>query len=126
VVLYDGVACIGGLAHIQFPEHRGLRDAESEWACAESGVPELLSQMYAGGGMRQRLNVALVGGATVADPNAYFQIGRKNVLAVKRILWQHGLIPSRQSVGGTSWRTVRLNVGTGRIAIQSPEGREEL
>ncbi|HEY3322804.1 MAG TPA: chemotaxis protein CheD [Planctomycetota bacterium] len=128
VAAYDGVACVGGLAHIQLPEHRGpvAGDAESVWAYAEYGVPELISQMYAAGAMRERLNVALAGGATVADPDKYFQIGRKNVLAVKRVLWQHGLIPSRQSVGGTFWRTVKLNVGTGRISIQSPEGYEEL
>ncbi|HEY3325192.1 MAG TPA: chemotaxis protein CheD [Planctomycetota bacterium] len=128
VAAYDGAACVGGLAHIQLSEPRGPadREAESVWAYAEYGVPELISQMYSAGATRQRLNIALAGGAIVADPDRYFQIGRKNILAVKRVLWQHGLIPSRQALGGTHWRTVKLHVSTGRISIQSPEGHEEL
>ena len=127
VILHDRSAGAGGMAHIQLPGSSGstVRDAESVCAYAEYGVPELISRMYALGAVRQRLRVSLAGGAVVADPNRFFQIGRKNVLAVKRILWQHGLIPSRQAVGGESWRTVRLHVGSGRIAIQSPAGHEE-
>ncbi|HEY3323302.1 MAG TPA: chemotaxis protein CheD [Planctomycetota bacterium] len=129
VILYDPNIRAGGMAHIQLPDRRGARprgNGEPAWAYAEDGVPELISRLYLLGAVRQRLRVSLVGGALVADPNRYFQIGRKNVLAVKRILWEHGLIPSQQVVGGESWRTVRLHVGSGRITVVSPTGHEEL
>jgi chemotaxis protein CheD len=128
VVVHDRVATIGGLAHVQLPECRRPQSQEADgiFAYADYAVPELLSRVYSMGATRQRLRVVLVGGALLADPDAYFQVGRKNVLAVRRHLWAHGLIPAREDVGANYWRTLHVHIGSGRILVTSPHGREEL
>lgn len=127
LVVHDAVAKIGGLAHVQLPECRRPQplDTDGIFAYADFAVPELLARVYSMGATRQRLRVVLVGGALLADPDAYFQVGRKNILALRRHLWTHGLIPAREDVGGHHWRTLHVHIGSGRILVTSPHGKEE-
>ena len=83
-----------GLVHIALPDS----DTDSERAktqpCyfADTGLDELLKAMdkAAGGIEPRRLMVKIAGGAQVADPNSHFNVGKRNALAVKRLLWQKG------------------------------------
>jgi chemotaxis protein CheD len=126
LVIHDAKVRVGGLAHIQLPDSVGSnnRDAESVWAFADRAVPELLQRVYALGANKRNLKIVLIGGASVLDPENFFQIGRKNYLAVKKHLWRDGYIISAEAVGGTDWRTVRLEVGSGRVEVQTNKGRE--
>jgi chemotaxis protein CheD len=128
VVIHDPVLLIGGLAHIQLPSAAGRhgRPPEDRWAFADLALPELLGRAMGMGAVKRRLRVVLAGGATVMDPQNFFQIGRKNYLAAKRLLWQEGIIVAAEAVGGEGWRTVRLEVGTGRITVRTAQGIKEL
>ena len=66
------------------------------------------------------MKVKLVGGASIMDKNEIFNIGKRNLLAVKKIMWAHGLGAVAEEVGGTISRTVSINVSNGEVKIFSP------
>jgi chemotaxis protein CheD len=51
-------------------------------------------------------------------------IGKRNYLAVRRILWKAGVLIDREVVGGTVFRTLRLEVGSGKVWIREAGGGE--
>ena len=61
------------------------------------------------------------------DEGGIFNIGKRNYLSTRKILWKAGVLIQAEAVGGTLSRTVRLEVGTGRFLLRSPgEGEQEL
>jgi len=84
----------------------------------------------------RRTVVKLAGGASVMDGVDMFEIGKRNYLAAKKILWKEGLFISGEAVGGSASRTVRLDVETGKffmpgsgaggdVRVDQREGRNE-
>ena len=49
-----------------------------------------------------------------------FDIGRRNVLAVKKQLWQMGTGPVAEDIEGHISRTVTVDVSSGTIELSSP------
>ena len=60
--------------------------------------------------------------AGVAGNDALFQVGRRNVLAARAVLWRNGTLINGEIVGGTSARTITMSVADGRVAVKS-DGR---
>jgi len=92
---------------------------------ADTGIACILEAMKKHGynGMG-RLTVKLAGGASVMDPNNTFNIGKRNILAVRKCLWRYRLGAIAEDVGGNISRSVAVNVSTGKITISSP-GKED-
>jgi chemotaxis protein CheD len=92
---------------------------------ADTGIPALLEETKKYGSLAQGedLIVKLVGGASVMDPNNAFNIGKRNVLSIKRVLWNYGLGALVEDVGGQMSRSVLIDVDAGRVVVSSP-GRE--
>jgi hypothetical protein len=55
-----------------------------------------------------------------------FDIGKRNHLALRKILWKAGVLLSGEAVGGTTSRTVRLEIDGGRLWLQEACGQREL
>jgi chemotaxis protein CheD len=53
------------------------------------------------------------------DENGIFNIGKRNQLALRKILWKAGVMLHAEEVGGTIARTVRLEVGVGRMWVHA-------
>jgi len=90
---------------------------------ADTGIPTLLEEMRQVAGVVSRptdLIVKLAGGANVADPNNAFNIGRRNTLAIKKVLWQHGMGPISEDLGGFHSRTVTMFRDSGSIVLSCP------
>ncbi len=68
--------------------------------------------------------VRLTGGAQVLDSQGVFQIGKRNYLAARKILWKAGILIAAEAVGGEVSRTMRLEVGTGRMWVREGGGIE--
>jgi chemotaxis protein CheD len=115
----------GAMAHIALPDSGVNRDkaAKSPGHFADTGIPALLSKIQTTMGMapnRRNCIVKLAGGANIADPNDTFSIGKRNNLAIKKILWKYGLGPIAEDIGGNFSRTVRLEIATGKVILSSP------
>jgi len=127
VAIHDPHAGVGGMAHIQLPASREPKQvAEAAGTYADRALPELFQRVYALGATKGNLRIVLAGAASVADPTNFFQIGKKNYLAVKNLLWRNGYFVDAEAVGGSEWRTMRLDISTGCVEIQTSRGREIL
>ena len=51
-----------------------------------------------------------------------FNIGKKNFLAARKMLFKNNVMIAATEVGGTTHRTVNFNVGTGEILIKVKGG----
>ena len=125
---YDPVAAVGGLLHFMLPDS-GIdpRRAQSNpCTFGDTGIPLLLSRLAERGARQRRLIVYAVGGAQMLGEEGAFEIGKRNYLALRRILWKAGIRLRGQAVGGEESRTVRLEIGSGRLWIQEGGGQREL
>lgn len=135
VAIHDPAAGVAGLLHLMLPES-ALDPAKASarpYQFADTGIPLLFHAAYALGAEKKRLTVRLVGGAQVLDPvagvaagagsksdNLLFNIGKRNHLACRKILWAAGVMIHGEEVGGTISRTVRLEPDGGRLWWTTP------
>ena len=63
--------------------------------------------------------IKMVGGAQVMDPNNTFNIGKRNELALKKMLWTLGMGVQAEDVGGHISRSIAVDVDSGRVVITS-------
>jgi len=128
VAIYDPVARVGGLLHFMLPEGPPANaplGGKSPYMFADRGIPMLFREAYEKGAQKRRLAVRVAGGAQIMDDKGVFNIGQRNCLAMRKILWKAGVILQGEETGGKSARTMRLEMGTGRVFLRSPEGPDE-
>jgi chemotaxis protein CheD len=120
VAVHDPVSTVGGLLHYMLPEASlDLAKAESNpYMFADTGISGLLKKVCEGGANPRRLVVRIAGGAQVLNGHELFQIGKRNYLAARKLLWKAGVLISAERVGGGVSRTVRLEVATGRTWVR--------
>lgn len=127
VMVYDPKGGGAGMLHVALPDSsiNQKRAQERPGSFADTGIPALLRAMRkVGYDGKSRLVVKLAGGASIMDPNNTFNIGKRNILAVKKILWGYRLGAISDDLGGSISRSVSLEVPTGKVTISSP-GRGE-
>jgi chemotaxis protein CheD len=121
VLIYDAKLAIAGMIHIALPDSKV--DAERARSLpgyfADTGLPLMIEEMKRRGAVRGHVWVKLAGGASVMDPGGFFDIGKRNILAAKRILWGSSLGPLAEDTGGELSRTVSLSVADGETTISS-------
>ncbi len=122
VAVFSKKEPIAGLLHVQLPESSINKElaAKRPAAFADSGVPLLLSELAKLGCKPPDLIVKLAGGAQVMDPNNTFNIGKRNYLAIKKVLWANRLFPAAEEIGGEISRSVTLTVGEKDLLIHTP------
>jgi chemotaxis protein CheD len=127
VALYDPIAKLGGLLHYMLPESAldAQKAQQNPFMFGDTGIKALLDAVRAGGGQPRRMVVRLAGGAQVLDGEGIFQIGKRNYLAARKILWKAGILISAEAVGGEVSRTTRLELATGRMWVREAGGIEK-
>ena len=126
VILLDPRQRAVGMVHVALPKSKTNpeRAKEKPGYFADTGLALLFEQMAELGCDPQGkgMVVKLAGGAKVLDMDSKFDIGKRNALAVKRILWKLGLGPVAEDIGGNHSRTVELDADTGRVTLSSSTG----
>ena len=119
VMIFDVSKHIAGMVHVALPESSvdPEKARRQPGYFADIGVSVMIEEMKRKGALRQHIWVKLAGGATIMDPNGIFDIGKRNVLAIKRALWRSALGPIAEDTGGTTSRTVTMDVTEGRILL---------
>lgn len=121
VMIYDSHLAIAGMIHIALPDS-GVDPERAKLLpgyFADTGLPVMIEEMKRRGAIRSHVWVKLVGGASVMDPGGFFDIGKRNILAAKRILWGSSLGPVAEDTGGNVSRTVSIAVSDGQTMISS-------
>ncbi|MEO8594803.1 MAG: chemotaxis protein CheD [Candidatus Solibacter sp.] len=128
LTVYDPKAAVGGLLHYMLPDS-GIDPARSRanpYMFADTGIPKLLEEVCEQGASRRRLLAHATGGASIMDPQAIFDIGKRNYLALRKILWKSGIMLAGEAVGGGNSRSIKLEIGSGRLWLQESGGQKEL
>jgi chemotaxis protein CheD len=123
VAIHDAVAGVGGLLHVMLPHSSIDPGKASRTPClfVDSGMPALFRACYDAGASKDRLVVRVVGGSYSGIENAidHFQIGKKNLYALRNWLQANGVRTTTEDVGGSGIsRTLSLYVGTGSIRLR--------
>jgi chemotaxis protein CheD len=128
VILYDPIRTAGGMIHYMLP----LSSTNPEKAAvtpamfADTGVPLLFHSMYELGCKKGDLVVKIAGGGQLYDDNGTFEIGKRNITILRRMLWKSNVLIATEDVGGAKSRTVSLEVGSGRCVVKSQLEEYEL
>ncbi len=129
VVIRDSRSNASGLVHIALPESKTNPDRAKALPgyFADTGIPLLLKELESWGMKKgtRGVSVKIIGGSNIQDRKNVFNIGKRNILAIKKILWQLGMGPVAEDVSGTISRTVSVAVSTGMIKVTSNK-REEI
>jgi chemotaxis protein CheD len=128
VTLYDPVVKVGGMLHFKLPESKlnPSLAAEKPATFGDSGLELLLDQVFKLGATRKNLQVKIAGGAKALAEGSFFDIGSRNVLMARRMLWRNDLLPKVEETGGTESRTLRLYMEDGRLTVKDSAGERDL
>jgi len=122
VCLYSPKMRTAGLLHQILPGSTAnpQKAAEKPFVYADTGMKTLLEKLTSMGIRKNQLTVKLAGGAQRLKVKAKkFDIGKRNYLAVRKILWKQGMFIDAEDVGGVSPRTLYMTVADGTVTIRS-------
>lgn len=124
VVLHDPVAGVAGLLHVMLPQ--SSIDEEKARAnpamFVDTGVPRLFKACYELGARKERMTVTVAGGAHAGlrEEDDSFQIGKRNLLALRKLLWKNGVMIHAEDTGGCQKsRTMSVAVGSGLVLLKT-------
>ncbi len=128
LVVYDWRSSMGGLLHIMLPDSSIDREkaGTKPFVYADTGVPALFRRLDELGCSKHSLRCCVTGGASMMLDSAHFEIGKRNYLAVKKMLWRQGVFTDHEDVGGNESRSVRLDLETGRIDLRKGGAPERI
>ncbi|MFH0919576.1 MAG: chemotaxis protein CheD, partial [Fibrobacterota bacterium] len=128
VAAFDPVAGFGGLLHYMLPDsHLDENKArENPFMFADSGIRVMLDTLKQAGCDIRRLVVKAAGGSNIMDPNETFNIGKKNYLALKKVLWRYNLLLKGEDVGGSISRNMVLNLATAEVLVKHAGDSREI
>jgi chemotaxis protein CheD len=119
LIVHDPIAQVGGLLHFMLPQPTDpVKARVNPFMFATTGIPLLFQRAIDLGARRQRMVVHAAGGAQMMDQQGVFSIGRRNCQAMREILANAGISLESESTGGARFRTVRLEVGSGRVWLR--------
>jgi chemotaxis protein CheD len=83
--------------------------------------------MYEAGGVKSRMVVKVAGGAAInSSHDDRFQIGKRNYIILKKLLWKNNILIDKEDVGGSQARTMYLRIDTGQVWLSSAGVEREL
>ena len=121
LMVHDPETKIGGLLHAMLPLSKinPQKAVDNPFMFVDTGVPMLFRQLYDLGGKKSRFKVKAAGCASPLGASEMFNIGERNYLVLKKLLWKNNVLIESESIGGTSSRTIYFDVTTGKITISS-------
>ena len=124
LVVCDQTQGVVVLAHIALPEAELCRERAKikPVQFADTAVPYVLAELKKVTGLEQTSEntvVKLVGGSNVPDSHGTFNLGKRNVIAVKKALWKFGLGARAEDVGGEHSRSVQVFHDGARVLVTS-------
>lgn len=127
VAVYDPVVKVGGILHYMLPSS-SLDEEKAKMRplmFANTGVPTLFKSCFKLGAKKNRMIVKVAGGSQLMDPSGFFNIGKRNYAALRKLFWRNNVIIDSEDIGGNVNRTMSLYIGTGRVTLKV-SGREEV
>ena len=121
VCLYDNRIRSGGMLHFQLPHSKGQQERamEKPFMFADTGMEILINNLLSLGANRRRMQVKIAGGAAIDNAPNGFDIGKRNHLSIRKILWKNGMFIDAEDIGGCSPRNMYMNIASGAVTVRS-------
>ena len=129
ISIFDPVARVGGILHFMLPDSNldRAKAQKNPYMFADTGIPALFKAAYQLGAKKKRIKVVVVGGAQTLDQKGFFNIGKRNAIAVKRIFWRNSVMIDYENIGGNVNRTIKLAIKTGQNWLKvSGQGEKKI
>ncbi len=122
IAAYDFRAGVGGLSHVMLPAAAADPDKarQNPLVYIDTGVRAMVEGCLQAGAAKPRLVIKAAGGASAHDneDEDMFQIGKRNYIMLRRVLWEMGMMLRSQDVGGSCSRTMSLHIATGEVQLR--------
>ena len=124
ICIYDPQTRVGGLLHLMLPESKidKAKAGVNPYMFADTGIPLLFKSVYKIGGAKERLIVKLAGASQILDSAGVFNIGKRNYLIARKLLWKNRVLIENEDVGGSIHRTLKMDLATGQATIKITGG----
>ena len=120
VSVYDPVVRTGGMLHYQLPESKLDAEKANRNPCmfADTGMASLVNSLIKMGAVKNRMKVKICGGASMTNSPQGFDIGNRNHLALRKVLWKNSMFIENEDVGGNAPRNMYLDIETGTVNVK--------
>lgn len=121
VTVFDLDSGVGGVLNFMLPDStcaNGVHPENVPLMFADTGVPCFVKALFEQGVRPDRMKVVIAGGAHIIDQSGAFNIGQRNHEALKNALANHSLKIHHEDIGGTTSRTLSLDIGSGCSCIK--------
>ena len=120
VCVYDTAKKIGALLHYQLPTASlsPEKAQQNPFMFADSGLKIILNKMLEMGASKRNMVATVAGGAAINIAPKGFDIGKRNHLAIRKIMWKLGIPIQNEDVGGDTPRTVFMDMSNGAVTIK--------
>lgn len=122
ITVYDPVAKVGGMIHIMLPDSsvNPAKAADNPLMFVDTGVPQLFKECYKLGAKKERMVLKVAGGAALQnnEERDQFQIGKRNFVMLRKLLWKNNVLIKSCHVGENFSRTMSLDMSTGDVILK--------
>jgi chemotaxis protein CheD len=122
ITVYDPVAKVGGMIHIMLPDSsvNPAKAANNPLMFVDTGVPQLFKECYKHGAKKERMVLKVAGGASLQknEESDQFQIGKRNFVMLRKLLWKNNVLIKSCDVGENFSRTMSLDMATGDVKLK--------
>lgn len=124
IVVHDPVARVAGLLHVMLPSSQidEAKAAAQPAMFVDTGVPLLFRECYRLGARKERMTVTVSGGSFSgrSETDDSFQIGKRNMLTLRKLLWKNGVLIHAEDTGGVQQsRTMSVIVSSGVVQLRT-------
>lgn len=120
--LYDKASGIAGLSHIMLPDSLAVVDQTTvnRMKYADTAICDMVKKMVSMGATASRLQAKIAGGALMfATSSDKFNIGERNIVAVRAALAKLHIPIVANDVGENYGRTIFFHSEDGRLEVKS-------
>lgn len=120
--IVDTAAGVAGLSHIMLPDSTVIKDPKTmnRMKFADTALPDMVDAMIKKGASIRRMQAKIAGGALMFAANStQFNIGERNVAAVRKTMSQLKIPIIAADTGSNYGRTVYFYGNEGKVVIKS-------
>ncbi len=120
ICLYNKQRTVGGLAHIMLPYSNQTANVNDNLKkFADTSIKLLISEFKKYGVNVSDIQAKIVGGAQMFNSSATFNIGERNVKAVKSELQKYNIELVSEETGDKIGRTIYFDIKEAKVEIKS-------
>lgn len=121
VSMFDPQAKVGAVIHCLLPLSKSdpAKAQQNPFQYVDTGIVRMLELLVEAGADIRRLTIVAAGGANINDDNNIFEIGKKNITVLRKVLWKNNLLLKGEDLGESVSRTLTLDIESGKSFLKS-------